>query len=83
MPIRTDGHAVSLPHGTALLERTALEFHRLATQRDAIDYLLEQKSETLRLGLAERNVTRLELAGLDIRRNGRHGVTVRTIPPER
>lgn len=72
------GTSVALHYGDAYMRRLATEHLRLQVHLDAIGHKIEQHQAELRAGLTARNLTRLELDGLVIRRNGPTGVDILT-----
>lgn len=69
---------VALHYGDPYLHRLATQTLRLHTQRDAIDHLIADYQTEMRNGLTARNLTRLQLDGLVIRRNGPRGIDILT-----
>lgn len=72
----TEPSAVALPFGDAYLGRLALEHRRLEHLAAAATHEITKREAQLLAGLTSRNLTRLHLDGLTIRRVGRNGLTV-------
>lgn len=72
------GTPVALHYGDPYLHRLATQTLRLHIQRDAIDQVLGQHNAEIRNGLNARNLTRLQLDGLIIRRNGPRDIDILT-----